>query len=326
MNEPDATLGIDISKATFHAFLVSPHGEAKKSFPNAMVGFSQLQAWLRNRGVVRAHACMEATGSYWEALAAHLHEAGHAISIVNPRRIKAYAESRLSRAKTDAVDAALIARFALVERPKPWEPPAPEIKTLQAFSRHLEFLKAARAEHLTRIQTPGLPTYVVASTTTIIQAFDSEICDIERAIRDHIDRHPKLKAKHDLLVSIPGIGEATGNAILAEMPTIAEFGSARAVAAFAGLSPKTFESGSSVRGKSRICKTGNSRLRKLLYLPAVVAKKHNPVLRAFAERLLAAGKAPMLVIGALMRKLLVMAYGVLKSGRPFSPDYAGAGA
>ena len=311
--------GIDISKLEFHVHLLSEKGTHKRSFPNLPAGFRQLDAWFRNRHVKRAHACMEATGAYWEALALHLHESGHCVSVVNPARTKAYARSELLRAKTDTVDAAMIARFCQAQDPAAWEPPSPEIRILQAYSRHLHHLKEARAAQLTRIQMPQLPKLVVNSTNDVIDALDDEISKIERTIEEHISHHPDLKRKRDLLTSIPGIAETTANSILSEMPNISEFKTAREVAAFAGLSPLTVQSGSSVRGRGALCKTGSARIRRALYFPALTAQRFNPVLKAFAARLSAAGKHKMVIIGAVMRKLLVLAWGVVKSGVTFDP-------
>lgn len=314
-------LGIDISKADFHAVLLGEEQTAKRSFPNSAKGFAQLDAWLRNRGAEKVFACMEATGAYWRALATHLYDAGYTVAVVNPSRIKAYAQSELLRTKTDAVDAALIARFARAQQPTAWKPWPPEIVELQGLSRHLEFLKRSRAQHHTRAQTPGLPALVTKSSREVVAQLDTKIAELERAIRDHIDRHPGLRSKRDLLTSIPGIAQTTAAAILAEMPTIDEFASTQAVAAYAGLSPRLRQSGSSVHGKPHLCKTGNARLRKALFFPAIVGQQHNPTLRALADRLKAAGKAPMVIIGALMRKLLVLAYGVLRSGRAYDANF-----
>ena len=187
-------LGIDISKLDFHAFLLQDKRSSKKSSPNTVKGFDQLINWLRNRKAVDVVVCMEATGSYWQDLAAALFAVGYTVTVINPKRIKAFAESELLRAKTDAVDAALIARFAATQKWDRWTPPAPEIRELQAFSRHLAFLKRSRAQYLTRIQTPGLPTRVINSTQQLIDKLNLEVNDLERAIRDHIKRHPGTKS------------------------------------------------------------------------------------------------------------------------------------
>jgi transposase len=314
-------LGIDLSKETFHAFLLSDRGEAKRVFPNAPKGFEQLTAWLENRRAADAHICMEATGAYWEALTLYLHELKHRVSVVNPARIKAFAQSELLRTKTDAVDAALIARFCKSQDPEPWTPPPPEIRILQALMRHYEHLKTTRAQQSVYAQSSEA-AIVTASIAEVIATLDEQIAQVERKIRQHFDDYPDLKRRRDLLTSIPGIGEATAGSILSEIPHLDRFQSAKAVAAFAGLSPRERRSGTSINGRPRLCKTGNSRLRKALYMPAIVALRFNPTLRVFADRLLAAGKHKRLVIGAVMRKLLILAYGILRSGAAFDANYA----
>lgn len=318
-------LGIDISKANFHGYVISEHGDGKKSFPNTQAGFKQLDGWLKNRRIHKVHACMEATGSYWEALALHLYKARHVVSVINPSRTKAYASSELLR-KTDSVDAAMIARFCQAQTPAPWVPPPPEALLLRALVRHVEHLKETRAQQLTRRQTPGLPALVLTSIDDVLKTLDHEIRELETAIDKHIGQHPDLKQKRDLLTSIPGFGDTTAASILAEAPQLDEFRNTSAVSAFVGLSPSCTESGSSVRSRGGLCKTGSSRLRKALYFPAIVAIRHNPIARRLAARLRAKGKANMLVIGAVMRKLLVIAYGVLKSGVPFSADFSAVAA
>jgi transposase len=313
-------LGIDLSKETFHAFLLSGR-DARKEFPNNTKGFEQLTAWLRNRQAVDVRICMEATGTHWEALAFYLQGLEQRVSVVNPARIKAFAQSELLRTKTDAVDAALIARFCKSQDPEPWIPPAAEIRVLQALMRHYEHLKSTRAEQSVYAQSSEA-VIVKSSVREIITALDEQIAQIEQKIRQHFDDHPDLKRRRDLLTSIPGIGQTTASSILSEIPHLDRFQSAKAVAAFAGLSPRERRSGTSVHGRPRLCKTGNSRIRKALYWPAIVALRFNPTLRVFAERLLAAGKHKRLVIGAVMRKLLALAYGILRSGVAFDVNYA----
>jgi transposase len=314
-------LGIDLSKETFHAFLLSDRADAKKVFPNTPKGFEQLTTWLTNRRAAEAHICMEATGSYWEALALYLHGLEQHVSVINPARIKAFAQSELLRTKTDAVDAALIARFCKSQNPDPWVPPLPEIRVLQALMRHCDHLKKTRAQQSVYAQSSD-STVVAASIREVIATLNEQISQVERKIRQHFDDHPDLKRRRDLLTSIPGIGETTAGSILSEMAHIDSFQSAKAVAAFAGLSPRERRSGTSVHGRPRMCKMGNARIRKALYMPAMVALRYNPILRIFAERLSVAGKHKRLIIGAVMRKLLVLAYGILRSGVPFDANYA----
>ena len=168
---------------------------------------------------------------------------------------------------------------------------------------------------------PGLPPAVQRSVADVIAALDREIKQLEHAIADHFNQHPHLRHKRDLLISIPRVGETTAARLLGEMLEFQQFSSAKQVAAYAGLSPRQRQSGSNIRGKTRLAKTGNPHLRKALFFPAIVARTHNPVLKAFADRLAAAGKHKMAIIGALMRKLIHIAYGVLKSGTPFNPGH-----
>jgi transposase len=254
-------VGVDLSKDNFHAYMLSDRGEAKRAFANSPKGFEQLVAWLQNRHAGKVHICMEATGAYWEALTMYLHGREYRVSVVNPARIKAFAQSELLRTKTDEVDAALIARFCKSQTPEPWVPPPPEIRILQALIRHYDHLKTTRAQQSTYAQSTDA-TVVRASIDEVIAALDEQIAHVERQIRKHFDDHPDLKRKRDLLTSIPGIGETTAGSLLAEIPNIDRFESAKAVAAYAGLSPRDRRSGTSIHGRPRLCKTGNARVRK----------------------------------------------------------------
>jgi transposase len=316
----DFILGLDVGKTSVHAaLLIEDKPVRRKSIPNTKAGFSQFDAWLKNREVAQVHACIEA-GGYVEALALHLHGQGHTVSLVNPSRVKAFGESDLIRTKTDAVDAALIARFCRVHRPLPWEPPAPEILALQRLVRRLESLKAMTFQERNRLErTDNGP--VVESIESVIVILEQQSTQIESEIDRLFKAHPTLKARRDLLTSIPGIGDATAAKILGEVPTLDEFSSSKSVAAYAGLSPRHFVSGS-IHAKSRLSKVGNGRLRKALYFPAMVAIRWNPILKAFARRLALLGKPKLVIIAAVMRKLLVIAYGVLKSGTPWDPQRA----
>ncbi len=317
----DAIVGIDIAKANFHAALIDDAGEHARSFPNNAKGFAQLERWLRNRKVSHVHACLEATGAYGDALAIALYEAGHIVSVVNPARVKGFAQSELARNKTDALDAGVIARFCKAMAPPPWTPPSPEIRALQALTRRLSSLIDARAQEYTRAETPGIVEVVTDSIRAHIDHLDGQIRELEAQITDHIDRHPTLREQRELLASIPGIGTATSARFIGEVPDVTKFASAKQLSAFIGLSPQQVQSGSSVRRKARLSKRGNARLRKDLYFPAIAAIRFNPIVRRFAERLRAAGKSKMLIIGAVMRKLVHIAYGVLKHRRPFDPNF-----
>jgi transposase len=316
-------LGIDIAKLKFNACLRRADGKLRhKVFPNTADGFAQLAEWLRGQGAPGTHACMEATGAYGEALALYLHAGGHTVSVVNPAAVKAFAQSRLSRTKTDKVDAELIARFCLAQRPLAWRPPAPEVRELQALARRLESLVEMRVAEENRLSSGVAVEAVRQSVEEHVAYLNEQIRRTEGLIRDHIDRYPTLKRQSALLDSIPGIGEATAALLLAEIIDIKQYRSARQVAAYAGLVPREWRSGSSVRGRVRLSKIGNARLRRALYFPAITALRCSPFFQAWAEGLRQRGKCKMSVIGAAMRKLIHLAYGVLKTGKPFDPEWA----
>jgi transposase len=314
-------LGIDISKKDFHVVLLTGEARTKpRKFTNDPKGFESLQQWLKQKEVEQMHACMEATSIYGDALAEFLYSIGFEVSIVNPARIKGFAKSELLRTKTDSVDAALIARFCAAIKPALWQPIAPEIKELQALVRRLDSLQEmVTAEH-NRLETATAK--VAELTNSHLEYLKQQQNLIKQLISDHFDQHPHLKQQHDLLISIPGIASKTAAVLLAEIGRIEDYQNARQLAAHAGLTPCERSSGTSVNGKTRLSCTGNSRLRKALYLPAVVSMSHNPLMKAFSERLLDRGKAKMQAIGAIMRKLVHLAFGILKSQQPFDPNYS----
>ncbi len=315
-------LGIDIAKLKFNVCLINTSGKLKhKVFGNTADGFQQLAAWLIKQGAQRTHACMEDTGAYGEALALHLHTAGHTVSVVNPAAIKAFAGSRLSRTKTDKVDAELIARFCVALQPLAWTPPAPEVRQLQALVRRLEALVEMRTAESNRLEAIISVDVVKTSVEEHVAYLDQQIEQTQALIRTHINHHPRLKQQSALLDSLPGIGETTAALLLAEIVDVTQFASARQVAAYAGLVPRERRSGSSVRGRTRLSKIGNARLRKALYFPAITALRCSPFFKAWAEGLRGRGKCKMSVIGAAMRKLIHLAYGVLKTGKPFDPEW-----
>lgn len=316
-------LGLDVSKLKFNACLIREGGKLRhKVFPNTPAGFSQLSDWLEKQPGERVHACLEATGTYGDSLAAYLHGQGHVVSVVNPAAIKAYARSRLSRTKTDRADAALIASFCAERRPPSWHPPAREVQELQALVRRLDALVEMRTMEENRLCSGVTVEAVRESVEELLAHLSAQIKRTEALIRDHINNHPGLQRQRELLDSIPGIGETTAAALLAEVSDFSQYSSARQVAAFAGLVPRERQSGSSVRGRVRLSKIGNARLRKALYFPAVTALRCSPFFQAWAAGLRQRGKSKMAVIGAVMSKLVHLAYGVLKTGRPFDPEWA----
>ncbi|MFZ6676232.1 IS110 family transposase [Undibacterium sp. Xuan67W] len=313
-------IGIDIAKLKFDIAVLDSNNKYKhKTFKNSRSGFDDMLIWCESLSVQDAHFCMEATGVYYEALANYLFDAKYKVSVVNPAQIAAFAQSTLSRVKTDKADAKLIARFCQVMNPSLFTPLPANIRQLQALVRRLESLKDLQQQERNRLEV-SLPV-VAPSINTVLLTLAEEIRAIEQTIKAHIDDDPDLRTQSDLLKSIPGLGKVSSALLLAELP-FSRHACAKSVVSFAGLNPRPYESGSSVRGKGRISKTGSARLRAGLYMPAIVAMRFNPVIRHFYQRLLQAGKPKMLAIVACMRKLLSLAFTILKSKTPFNPEFA----
>jgi transposase len=314
-------LGIDVAKAKFDVALMINGKLVFKKFANTAAGCDELKAWLSKREVETGHACLEATGGYGDLVARFLHAAGWVVSVVNPMEIRGFSPGRLKRTKTDKQDAAVIARFCAAVNPAAWHPPATERRELQALSRRLESLRTMRLEEANRLEDPTVTAAVRASVTDHMTYLDEQIARTRATIDDHLDRHPDLKADHDLLRSIPGIGKTSATTLLAELPDLTTVTRARQVAAHAGLTPKHHQSGSSVKAKPHLSKIGNARLRRAVFFPALAAKRFNPTIKVFCDRLAANGKSKMVQVGAAMRKLVHIVFGVLKSRRPFDPNF-----
>jgi len=316
-------LGIDVAKAKCDLALQCPDGKLRhKTVTNTAAGHADLLAWVGRQVSGAVHACLEATGVYGDAVALALADAGHTVSIVNPLAISAYAQSELRRAKTDRTDADLILRYCRAQRPPAWVPPAPEIRTLQALARRIVAIDQMRQQELNRLEAYPTQDVVRESITAVLAELTSELEHLKQLVRDHIDRHPDLRGRRDLLITIPGIGETTAITLLAELFGPMPYLSVKQAVATAGIAPGVKQSGSSVRGRGALSSLGSRRLRKALYFPALAAIRCNPVIAAMAKRLEARGKCKMVIVVAAMRRLLHLAFGVLKSNRPFDLSIA----
>lgn len=325
MNASSAVVGIDVSKKKLDVALLANGKIRSKVLDNSTAGHQALLEWLGKHHVELAtlHACMEATGVYYERVASVLYDARVQVSVVNPACIKGFAQSENIRNKNDAVDAALIARYCLAMKPLRWQPAPLEQRQLRAWVTRIEALKEIVQQEENRLEAltaSGLAD-VAAHVRQHISWLTSEIEKLKNDVDDHIDRHPDLKHDADLMASIPGIGNTTVARILGLAGDLRRFESAKAFAAFLGVTPKQRLSGTSVRGRTMISRTGNAALRAALYMPSLVASRHNPILNRFAQRLLLNGMAKKAVLGAVMHKLAHLIYGVIRNDKPFDPDY-----
>lgn len=317
----NVALGIDIAKEKFDVRLEIGGKAKKKQFANSPAGYAQLSTWLKHLGVEHVHACMEATGTYGEALAEYLYNLGHIVSVVNPARIKGHAQSQMKRHKTDELDAEVIRHFCETQAPEAWKPPQPEIKALRGLVRRLDDLVAMHTQEANRLQSGALTDAVQASVEQMLAYLEQRITELERKIDEHIDQYPDLKHQIELITSIPGLGKRTAIKLVAEFMDIAGYADARSLAASVGVTPSQHKSGSSVNGATHISKVGNAALRGALWWPAISAMKHNPIIREFVTKLRNAKKHNFAIIIAVIRKLLHLVYGVIKNDKPFDANW-----
>jgi transposase len=325
VGQPDtAFVGIDVSKATLDACLLGPDGRAKEAtFANDPAGHAALIAWAeRHAAGLPAHFCLEATGPYSELPATALADAGRHVSVANPARVKAHAAAAGQANKTDPADARAVAQFARDRRPPAWRPPSPEVRELQGLVRRRDDLREMAAREKGRLDSPALTRAARKSVERAVKFLGREADRVQAQADALIAASPALRADRDLLASIPGVGAQTASTVLAELPAVDRLPSAQSAAAAAGLAPREFRSGVSVRKRTRLSKAGNARLRKALYLPTLTAIRFNPLLKGFFERLVEGGKPKMQAVGACMRKLVMICYGVLKNRAPFDPAWA----
>ena len=246
-------VGVDVSKKSFHIAVLLGDKQLNKAFDNSPAGHRDMQSWLLKKGVDQdeAHICMEATSTYYETLVITLCDAGWRVSVVNPIQIKAFAESRLVRQKTDRADAQTIALFCSQQQPALWSPPAVEVRELQALLARLEAVQGMRVQEMNRLHVAH--GQARDSVERLLETLDEELRLLKQQIDDHIDRHPGLKQQTDLLKSIPSVGDNLSACMAAWLP-VARLEDARSAVAFVGLSPKARESGTSLRGKATLCK------------------------------------------------------------------------
>lgn len=261
---------------------------------------------------------MEATGGYELKLAIDLQNADLPISIVNPRRIRDFARSMGLLAKTDSIDAKVIAEFAAtLEPPKSdsIDPDNCKLKALVSRRNQLISMKAAennRKEHV-------FDKAIQRSIDAVIRTFEREIEKIQKQLADHIDNMPELKQKTDILKSVPGVGDTTAFMLVTELPELGQCNK-REIAALVGVAPMNRDSGQ-FRGK-RMTGGGRKNIRTALFMPVLVGIKHNPKLRTFYQRLLDAGKRKMVAIVATMRKLLIILNAMIKNNKRWNQNYA----
>lgn len=323
---PSAFLGIDVGKADLYCHLLLQTEPASARFDNNPRGIQGLATWLSKQcPPERLAACLEQTGHYGRAVAGALFELGvGALYLTNPRQIKAFANQRLRRNKSDTADARLIAGFVRSEHAelRPWQPRSACQESVTELGRYASSLTGDTAKLKVRLES-AQSSATRESLRRRIAFHEKELAGIRSQIAACISGDEELRARYALLETIPGLGDITCQALLAELPEIELFADARQLAAWAGVTPRHHISGTSGRPTTPITKVGSANLRKALFFPAMNAKTFNPLLKEFAQRLEQNGKTGKQIVVAVMRKLLHQIFGVLKSGQPFDPAKRG---
>lgn len=314
-------LGIDVAKATLDVSLKLHQTSHYAQFSNDAEGHTCLLQWVHMHTDSPPHVALEATGGYGLPVASFLHQHHFPVSILEPRQLKGFAISIKQRNKTDKQDAQLLALFCSMHHPTLWEPTDQTLQHLRERTRYLHCLKDDRQRLLNRRDAFSTDTPVQQSLTRRIQQLDTEIQSIQHNIQQLFEDHQLLMQQQELLTSIKGIAQHTASILIAEIGNIHAFDSARQLAAYAGITPISFQSGSSVKRPDRISKQGNSHLRHALYFPAMTAMRWNPHCQALAQRMREKGKPGKVILIAVAHKLLRIAYGVLRSQQPYDPHY-----
>ena len=323
---PSAFLGIDVGKAELFCYLLNSSKAVSAKFDNTPAGIKMLISWLfKDNPPHSLAACLEQTGIYGLNLAQALFKCGiSALHLVNPYQIKAFGQQKLRRNKSDKADAKLIAEFLRSEHLtlQAWEPRSACQDSVTELGRYAASLTKDNAQLKTRLESVRCMS-VRQSIQRRIKSGEKELTKIRDKISAEIARDTKLSFQFALLETAPGIGKITAQTLLAELPELDLFGSGRQLAAWAGLTPQHHASGTSGRPTTPITKVGSAHLRSALFLPAMTARVHNPLLKEFADRLEKNGKKGKQIIIAVMRKLLHQIFGMLKSGEPFDPTKRG---
>jgi transposase len=324
-------LGIDVSKAKLDCCLIrqdTPDKRKSKVVANSVAGVGELIGWLARQGAhpQDTHALLEGTGVYHETAATALDTRGVRVSILNPAQVRDFGKGLGLRSKNDTIDAWLLARFGLLQRPAPWQPPAPQVRVLRALVARRQAVQEDLQRERNRMEkarSTETPRLVLQSLQEGIAFLERQMIQLQDDIDQHIDGDPELKRDDALLQSIPAVGPKVASHMLCVM-RLGTFGSAERLAAYLGVVPVERQSGTSVLGKSRLSKAGPPLLRAQLYMAAIVGIRHNPHVKALYERLLARGKSKMAALGAAMRKIVHLCFGVLKNQTPYRKDFASA--
>jgi transposase len=315
-------VGVDVSKENLDIAARTEHDEQRLGqFANTPTGHRQLIAWL-TKGGRRARVVLESTGVYSLDLAVALQAARNIeVMVVNPRAARKFAEACLQRSSTDTTMAVALREYAARMEFVPWTAPSAAVRALRAITRRMAALTEEKTRELNRQHAAAASTETPAvirnDVAVNVRHLERRIAELERHAVALVTADAELQPVYQRVLSVCGIAETTALQLLGELLVLPADMSARQWVAHSGLDVRHVDSGTSVHKVPRISKQGNAHLRRVLYMPALVAIRHQPHVRAFYEQLLAAGKKPMQAVVAVMRKLLHALWGMLKTNTDF---------
>ena len=330
MSEKQLILGVDVSQHQLDvACYATPKVSAWGDFKNQTDGFCQIQAMVKAQKAQQSASdvliIIEPTGGYEQAFARFALSCGWQVALPNPRTVRHWATGMGIRAKTDKVDAAMLARYGAQTQPPRWNPPPEAIETLDQMLARLSELETMhrsetnRLAALLRQPVPSEPAKL--SLETSLSFLSDQITTLKQEIDCHFEHHPKLQSQKHHLQSIPGVGTKNANFLLVALHRFTALtngqGTSKALTAYAGLDPVPYESGTSVLRRPGISKQGNVQLRHYLFLGALGGKRGDNPLRAFYHRLIGRGKPKMVALIACARKILVWSWAIFKSNTVF---------
>jgi transposase len=313
-------LGIDVAKAKLDVVVLINGKPLSQVFANTSVGFEALLVWLAQFGAHKVHASLEATGSYSDAIARFLWQQGSTVSVLNPAVLVNYRKAKNLRRKNDRLAAQLLAQYGAERQPEAWTPVPDSVLLLRQWLAYRRALQKMREQASNRLEAGRMNAWIKQCTQGQVVVLEQRISEAEMRLMALVTQSAELQRPFDLLTSIPGIGWIVAVHLIAQIGDIRRFHSASALVSLAGLAVTEYSSGSSVNRPGHIDRHGHALLRGLLYWSAMAAIRTDPAMAAWAQRMRARGKPDMVIITAVMRKLLHIAFGVWKHDTPYDPS------
>ena len=310
-------IGLDIAKDKFDAAIMIKGKYINAVFVNSIAGFKKLKQWIEKHAVSTPWVCLEATGAYSTGVAEYLFNQNIKVSVCNPLQIKNYAKSYLTRNKNDILDAKIIRAYGQERKPLCFKPAPESQKYVKGLTQLINTLEKQKQELLNQVSSIQIDS-VQKEFKKLIKNIEKQVKIIESKLKNYIAKNDDQNAIKERIKTVKGLGDRTAHTLIAFLPNIDDFKNAKQLAAYVGVSPKQHQSGK-FAGKTTLSKIGNASIRKALYMPAIVVKNTNPHFKAFCQRLEKNGLKPKAIVGALMRKLIYIIFGMLKNKQDFNP-------